>query len=63
MHSGRTGSNFQAGVAAELILCPRTHDGEISNQPDLKNQIEILIEPTEDVTKVIVNEKENGKFR
>ena len=55
---------LQAGVAAELILCPRTHEGEISNQPDLKNQIEVLIEPTEDVTNVIVNEKEeNGKFK
>ena len=40
---------LQAGVAAELILCPRTPDGEISNQPDLKNQIKVLIEPTEDV--------------
>ena len=57
------GQTFQAGVAAELILCPRTPEGEISNQPDLKNQIKFLIEPIEDVTKVIVNEKENGKFK
>ena len=55
---------LQAGVPAELILCPRTCKGEISNQPDLKNQIQVLIEPTEDVTKVIVNEDaENGKFK
>ena len=55
---------FQAGVEAELILCPRTPEGEISNQPDLKNQIQVLIEPTEDVTNVIVNEDaENGKFK
>ena len=60
---------LQAGVAAELILCPRTPDprtpdGEISNQPDLKNQIKVLIEPTEDVGNVIVNEDaENRKFK
>ena len=30
---------LQADVAAEFILCPKTPEGEISNQPDLKNQI------------------------
>ena len=54
---------LQAGVAAEFLLCPRTPEGEISNQPDVKNQIKVLIEPTDDVTNVIVNEKENGKFK
>jgi len=55
---------LQAGVTAELILCPRTPEGEISNQPDLKTQIEVVIEPTEDVTNVIVSKKaENGKFK
>ena len=54
---------LQAGVAAELILCPRTSEGEISNLPDLKNQIEVLIEPTKDITNLIVREKENGKFK
>ena len=51
---------LQAGVAAQLILCPRTPEGEISNQPDIK----VLIEPSiKDVTNVIVSEKENGKFK
>jgi len=54
---------FQAGVAAELIFCPRTPEGEISSVPDFQNQIEVLIEPTKDVTNVIVSEKENGKFK
>ena len=54
---------LQAGVTAELILCLRTPDGEIINQPDLKNEIEVLIEPTKDVANVIVSEKENGKFK
>ena len=55
---------LQAGVAAEFILCPRTPEGDISNLPDLKNQIQVLIEPTEDVTNVTVNkDTENGKFK
>ena len=54
---------LQAGVEAELILCPRTPEGEISHQPDLKNQIEVLIEPTKNVTDVNVSEKENGEFK
>jgi len=54
---------LQAGVAGELILSLRTPEGQIIYQPDLKNQIEILIEPTKDVTSVIVSEKENGKFK
>ena len=54
---------LQAGVEAELILCPRTPEGEISHQPDLKNQIEVLIEPRKVVTDVNVSEKENGEFK
>ncbi len=54
---------LEAGVEAELILCPRTPEGKISNQPDLKNKIEVLVEPTKDVTNVNVSEKENGKVK
>ena len=54
---------LQAGVEAELMLYPRTPEGEISHQPDLKNQIEVLIEPTNDLTNVNVSEKEHGKFK
>ena len=54
---------LQAGVPAELILCLRTPEGEIINHPDLKNQLEVIIEPTKDVTNVIISEKENGKFK
>ena len=55
---------LQAGVAAEFVLFLRTPKGEISNQPDLKNQIKVFIEPIEDVTNVIVNEDaENGSFK
>ena len=55
---------LQAGVGAELMLCPTTPEGEISHQPNLKNQIEVLIEPTNDVTNVTVSESgSNGEFK
>ena len=53
---------FQAGLEANFILSPKTPDGEISNQPDLKQQIEVLIQPAEDVTQVTVCITENGRF-
>ena len=53
---------FQAGLEAKFILFPKTPDGEISNQPDLKQQIEVLIQPDKDVTQVTVYNTENGRF-
>ena len=54
---------LQAAVEAEFILSPKTAEGEISNQPDLKQQIAVTIDRTEDVTHVSVRETENGKFK
>ena len=54
---------LQAGIEAEFILSPKTPEGEISNQPDLKQQIAVTIDPTEDVTRVSVRETENGRFK
>ena len=51
---------LQAGVEAVFMLCLQTSEGKIINQPDLKDQVEILIEPAEDFTNVIVDEKEDG---
>ena len=59
----RLDKTLQAGVEAEFILSPITAEGEISNQPDLKQQIEVTIDPTEDVTDVSVRETENGRFK
>ena len=53
---------LQAGLEAKFILSPKTPDGEISNQPDLKQQIEVLIQPAEDVTQVTVCNTDNGRF-
>ena len=54
---------LQAGVEAEFMLCLKTSEGDMINQPDLKDQVEVLIEPAEDVTNVIVSEKEDGNLQ
>ena len=54
---------LQAGVEVEFTLCLQTSDGKIINQPDLKDQVEFLIEPAKDVTNVIVSEKEDGNLQ
>ena len=53
---------FQACVEAEFTLCPKTAEGEISNQPDLKDQVELQIKPTKDVANVTVREREDGNL-
>ena len=54
---------FQAGVEAWFTLCPKTSEGKLSNQDDLKDQVEVLIEPVKDVANVIVSEKEDGNLQ
>jgi len=54
---------LQAGVEAEFTLHPKTSEGKTSNQVDLKDQVEVLIEPAKDVTNVIVSEKEDGNLQ
>ena len=54
---------LQAGVEAEFTLCLKTADGDIINQADLKDQVQVQIEPAKDVTKAIVSEKEDGNFQ
>ena len=54
---------FQAGVEAEFTLCPKTAEGEICNQADLNDQVELLIKPTKDVTNVSVEEKGDGNLK
>ena len=54
---------LQAGVDAEFTLYPKTSEGKTSNQADLKDQVEVLIEPAKDVTNVTVSEKEDGNLQ
>ena len=50
---------FQAGVEAELKLYAKTSEGKTSSQADqVKDEVEVLIEPAKDVTNVIVSEKD-----
>ena len=53
---------FQAGVEAEFTLCPNTTEGEINNQADLNDQVELLIKSIKDVTNVTVHEKGDGNL-
>ena len=54
---------LQAGVEAEFTLHLKTSEGKTSNQADLKDQVEVLIEPAKDVANVIVSEKEGGNLQ
>jgi len=54
---------LQAGVEAVFTLCPQTSEGTAIKQPDLKDQVEVLIEPAKDVTNVILSEKEDGNLQ
>ena len=54
---------LQAGVDVEFTLCPKTSEGWPSNQADLKDQVEVLIESAKDVTNVMINEKEDGNLQ
>ena len=54
---------LQAGVEAELTLCPKSAEGKMSSQADLKDHVEFLIAPANDVTNVIVSEKKDGNLQ
>ncbi|PFX18439.1 Protein lin-41 [Stylophora pistillata] len=54
---------FQAGVQAEFMLCPKTSGGEMSDQDDLEDQIQLLIKPAKDVTNVNIEDKYDGNLR
>lgn len=51
---------LQAGVKAEFLLSPKV--GGYSTRMDLKEEIEITVEPMEDVTDVMVCDGESGKL-
>ena len=59
----RLTQTLQAGVEAEYTLCPKTSEGKTSNQDDLKDEVEVVIEPSEDITNVIVSEKADGNLQ
>ena len=54
---------FQAGVEAELTLYAETSEGKTLYHGDLKDQLEFLVQPVNDVTSLTVNETENGNLQ
>ncbi|KAL9987579.1 hypothetical protein ACROYT_G001913 [Oculina patagonica] len=53
---------FQAGLEAELTLRLHTPAGEVWHK-NLRDQVEVFVEPTEEVASLIVREKEDGNFQ
>ena len=56
------GQNFQAGLEAELLICPKTSEGEISNKHHT-DQVEVHIDPADQVRSLVICEKEDGTFQ
>ena len=54
--------NFQAGVEAELLICPKTSEGEIRNTQHT-DRFEIHIDPADQVRSLVTSEKEDRCFQ
>ena len=46
---------FQAGVEAEISICPKTSEGQISNK-QYDNDVEVQVEPSDQLASLIINE-------
>ena len=54
--------NFQAGVKAELLICPKTSEGEIRNTQHT-DRVEIHMDPADQVRSLVTIEKEDRFFQ
>ena len=54
--------NFEAGVEAEISICPKTHEGQISKQQHA-DQVEVVVEPADQVASLMINEESGGNFQ
>ena len=54
--------NFQAGVKVELLICPKTSEGEIRNTRHT-DRVEIHIDPADQVRSLVTSEKEDECFQ
>ena len=52
----------QAGVKAELLICPKTSEGEIRNTRHT-DRVEIHLDPADQVRSLATSEKEDGNFQ
>ena len=53
---------FQAGVEAEISICPKTSEGQISNKQH-EDHVEVQVEPADQLASLIINEKAGGNFQ
>ena len=53
---------FQAGVEAEISICPKTHEGQISNLQH-KDHVKVRVEPSDQLASLIINEKAGGNYQ
>ena len=53
--------NFQAGVEENIFICPKTQEGEINKHH--VDQVEVLIEPVDQVASLTINEEFSGNFQ
>lgn len=53
---------FQAGLEAELTLHLDTPPGEVWHK-NLRDQVEVFVEPAEEVASLVIREKEDGNFQ
>ena len=55
--------NFQAGLEAELLICPkRKSEEELTSKYQRELDVKVLIEPAEDVASLRIFKKENDDF-
>ncbi|XP_078376430.1 E3 ubiquitin-protein ligase TRIM45-like [Oculina patagonica] len=57
----RLTKTFQAGKAAEILVCPKTSEGEIKNNEE--DHVEVLVEPADQVASLTTCKKEDGNFQ
>ena len=53
---------FQAGVEAEILICPKTREGHISNLQH-EDHVEVKVEPSDQPASLTINEKAGGNFQ
>ena len=52
----------QAGVEAELLICPKTSEGGIRNTQHT-DRVEILMDPADQVRSLERSDKQDGRFQ
>ena len=59
----RITENFQAGLEAEFLVCPKISKEELTSEAQRKFHVEVFVEPAEQEGSLIICEKEDGNFQ